>query len=44
VFDVNDAPRTGRPVVENVDKIIEIIEVDRYVSSLSITPGAKDRS
>ncbi|GFW87565.1 histone-lysine N-methyltransferase SETMAR [Trichonephila clavipes] len=25
IFDVKDAPRTGRPVVENVDKISEII-------------------
>ncbi|GFX08555.1 histone-lysine N-methyltransferase SETMAR [Trichonephila clavipes] len=25
VFDVKDAPRVGRPVVENVDKIIETI-------------------
>ncbi|GFW36285.1 integrase catalytic domain-containing protein [Trichonephila clavipes] len=36
IFDVKDAPRTGRPVVKNVDKIIEIIEVDRHVSSRSI--------
>lgn len=27
--DVKDAPRTGRSVAENVDKINEIIEVDR---------------
>ncbi|GFV60891.1 histone-lysine N-methyltransferase SETMAR [Trichonephila clavipes] len=33
----NYASRTGRPVVENVDKIKEIIEVDQYVSSRSIT-------
>ncbi|GFY10060.1 histone-lysine N-methyltransferase SETMAR [Trichonephila clavipes] len=32
-FDVKDAPRTGRPVVENVNKITEIIEVDWHVSS-----------
>ncbi|GFW76502.1 histone-lysine N-methyltransferase SETMAR [Trichonephila clavipes] len=31
IFDVKDAPRTGRPVIENVDKITEIIEVDRHV-------------
>ncbi|GFT29251.1 histone-lysine N-methyltransferase SETMAR [Trichonephila clavipes] len=37
IFDVKDAPRTGRPVVENVDKITEIIEVDRHVSSRSTT-------
>ncbi|GFX37743.1 histone-lysine N-methyltransferase SETMAR [Trichonephila clavipes] len=29
IFGVKDAPRTGRPIVENVDKITEIIEVDR---------------
>ncbi|GFY36584.1 histone-lysine N-methyltransferase SETMAR [Trichonephila clavipes] len=31
-----DAPRTGRSVVENVDKITEITEVDQHVSSRSI--------
>ncbi|GFV81245.1 histone-lysine N-methyltransferase SETMAR [Trichonephila clavipes] len=36
IFDVKDAPRTGRPVVENVDKITEVIEVDRHVSSRNI--------
>ncbi|CAK9816710.1 Histone-lysine N-methyltransferase SETMAR [Anthophora quadrimaculata] len=36
IFDVKDASRTGRPVVENVDKITEIIEVDQHVSSRSI--------
>ncbi|GFU18289.1 histone-lysine N-methyltransferase SETMAR [Trichonephila clavipes] len=36
IFDVQDAPRTSRPVVENVDKISEIIEVDRHVISVSI--------
>ncbi|GFX45002.1 histone-lysine N-methyltransferase SETMAR-like [Trichonephila clavipes] len=30
IFDVRNAPRTSSPVVENVDKIIEIIEVDRH--------------
>ncbi|GFU57478.1 histone-lysine N-methyltransferase SETMAR [Trichonephila clavipes] len=40
-FDVKDASRTGRPVVENVDKIKEIIEVDRHVSSRSITQELK---
>ncbi|GFS74473.1 hypothetical protein TNCV_458251 [Trichonephila clavipes] len=29
------AHRTGRPIIENVDKIPETIEVDRYVSSRS---------
>ncbi|GFU98287.1 uncharacterized protein TNCV_3005711 [Trichonephila clavipes] len=38
LFDVKVAPHTDRPVLENVDKIIEIIEVDRYVSSRSIAP------
>ncbi|GFY16565.1 histone-lysine N-methyltransferase SETMAR [Trichonephila clavipes] len=37
IFDVKDVSRTGRPVVENVDKITEIIEVDRLVRSRSIT-------
>ncbi|GFS99743.1 hypothetical protein NPIL_515871 [Nephila pilipes] len=34
IFDVKDGPRTGRPIVKNVDKITEI--VDRLVSSPSI--------
>ncbi|GFX10298.1 histone-lysine N-methyltransferase SETMAR [Trichonephila clavipes] len=37
IFDVKEAPRTGKPVVKKVDKITEIIEVDRHVSSRSIT-------
>ncbi|GFY29692.1 histone-lysine N-methyltransferase SETMAR [Trichonephila clavipes] len=41
IFDVKDAPRTGRPVVENVDKITEVIEVDRHVSSRSIAQKLK---
>ncbi|GFV37268.1 histone-lysine N-methyltransferase SETMAR [Trichonephila clavipes] len=41
IFDVKDAPRTGRPVVEYVDKITEISEVDRHVSSHSITQELK---
>ncbi|GFY20144.1 histone-lysine N-methyltransferase SETMAR [Trichonephila clavipes] len=36
ILDVKDAPRTGRPIVENVDKITEIIEVDQHVSNHSI--------
>ncbi|EFN76640.1 Histone-lysine N-methyltransferase SETMAR, partial [Harpegnathos saltator] len=24
-FDVKDAPRTGRPIVENIDKIMDIV-------------------
>ncbi|GFW01182.1 histone-lysine N-methyltransferase SETMAR [Trichonephila clavipes] len=41
IFDVKDAPRTGRSVVENVDKITEIIEVDRQVSSPCIAQELK---
>ncbi|GFU30261.1 mariner Mos1 transposase [Trichonephila clavipes] len=38
IFDVKDAPRTGRPVV---DIITEIIEVDRHVSSRSLAQELK---
>ncbi|GFV68166.1 hypothetical protein TNCV_1874481 [Trichonephila clavipes] len=41
IFDVKDAPRTVRSVVETVDKITEIIEVDRHVSSRSIAQELK---
>ncbi|XP_078032687.1 histone-lysine N-methyltransferase SETMAR-like [Augochlora pura] len=41
IFDVKHAPRTGRPIIENVHKIIEIIEVDRHVSSRSIARELK---
>ncbi|GFU97389.1 histone-lysine N-methyltransferase SETMAR [Trichonephila clavipes] len=41
IFDVKDTPCTGRPVVENVDKIKEIIEVDRHISSCSIAQELK---
>ncbi|GFW68855.1 histone-lysine N-methyltransferase SETMAR [Trichonephila clavipes] len=41
IFDVKDAPRTGRPVDENVDKITEIIEVDQLVSNRSFAQGLK---
>ncbi|GFT71412.1 histone-lysine N-methyltransferase SETMAR [Trichonephila clavipes] len=41
IFDVKDAPSTCRPVVKNVDKITEIIEIDRHVSSRSITQELK---
>ncbi|GFV75282.1 histone-lysine N-methyltransferase SETMAR [Trichonephila clavipes] len=37
IFDVEDAHRTGRSIVKNVDKITEIIEVDRHVTNYSIT-------
>lgn len=36
VVEVIDALRSGRPVVESVDKIMEIIELDRHASSRSI--------
>ncbi|GFU81637.1 histone-lysine N-methyltransferase SETMAR [Trichonephila clavipes] len=41
IFDLKIAPRTGRPVVDNVDKITVIIEIDRHVSSRSITQELK---
>ncbi|GFT42255.1 uncharacterized protein TNCV_1785921 [Trichonephila clavipes] len=41
IFDVENAPRTGKPVVKNVDKITDIIEVDRHVSSCSISQELK---
>ncbi|GFV70518.1 histone-lysine N-methyltransferase SETMAR [Trichonephila clavipes] len=36
IFEITDTPNTGRPIVKNVDKITEKIEVDRLVSSRSI--------
>jgi histone-lysine N-methyltransferase SETMAR len=36
VAEVKDAPRSGRPVVENVDKIMEIVAENRHSSSRSI--------
>ncbi|GFV23786.1 histone-lysine N-methyltransferase SETMAR [Trichonephila clavipes] len=36
IFDVKDSSRIGWPVVENVDKITEIIKVDRHASNRSI--------
>ncbi|GFT80495.1 histone-lysine N-methyltransferase SETMAR [Trichonephila clavipes] len=41
IFDVKDAPHTGRPVVDNVDKITEIIQVDQHVSSCSSAQDLK---
>ncbi|GFX36374.1 histone-lysine N-methyltransferase SETMAR [Trichonephila clavipes] len=41
IFDVKETPCTGRPVVKNVDKITEIIEIDLHVSSRSITQELK---
>ena len=35
-FDVKDAPRSGRPITEKVDEIMEIIEQDRHISSYEI--------
>ncbi|GFX72865.1 histone-lysine N-methyltransferase SETMAR [Trichonephila clavipes] len=41
ISDVNEAPSTCRPVVEKVDKISEIIKVDRHVSRRSIAQELK---
>ncbi|GFW31992.1 histone-lysine N-methyltransferase SETMAR [Trichonephila clavipes] len=41
IFYVKDAPHTGRPVVQNVDKITEIIEVDWHVRSPNIAQELK---
>ncbi|GFV48337.1 histone-lysine N-methyltransferase SETMAR [Trichonephila clavipes] len=41
IFNVKDAPRIGRPIVENVDKTTEIIEVDWPVRSRSIAQELK---
>ncbi|GFV37063.1 histone-lysine N-methyltransferase SETMAR [Trichonephila clavipes] len=41
IFDVKDASRKGRPVVKNVNKITEIIEIDRHVSSRRIAQELK---
>ncbi|GFT91111.1 histone-lysine N-methyltransferase SETMAR [Trichonephila clavipes] len=41
IFDVKDTPPTGRPIIENVDKITEIIEVDQHVSCRSIAQESK---
>ncbi|GFV50389.1 histone-lysine N-methyltransferase SETMAR [Trichonephila clavipes] len=38
IFDIKDASRIGRPVV---DKIIEIIKIDQHVGSCSITQELK---
>ncbi|XP_049307894.1 histone-lysine N-methyltransferase SETMAR-like isoform X2 [Bactrocera dorsalis] len=35
-FVVRDAPRSGRPIVEKVDEIMEKIELDRHISSHDI--------
>ncbi|GFX18646.1 histone-lysine N-methyltransferase SETMAR [Trichonephila clavipes] len=41
IFDVKGAPRTGRPVIENVDKMTETIDVDRHVRSRNIAQDLK---
>ncbi|GFV74251.1 histone-lysine N-methyltransferase SETMAR [Trichonephila clavipes] len=41
IFDDKDAPRTDRPIVENVDKATERIAIDRHVSSRSIAQEPK---
>ncbi|GFY15242.1 histone-lysine N-methyltransferase SETMAR [Trichonephila clavipes] len=41
IFDIKVAPRTGRPILENVDKITEIIEVDQHVSNRTIAQELK---
>ncbi|GFW02033.1 histone-lysine N-methyltransferase SETMAR [Trichonephila clavipes] len=41
IFDVKYALHIGRPVVEIVDKITEIIKVDRHVNSRSIAQEQK---
>ncbi len=35
-FDVKDAPRSGRPITEKVDEILEMIEQDRHISTYDI--------
>ncbi|GFT75742.1 histone-lysine N-methyltransferase SETMAR [Trichonephila clavipes] len=41
IFNIKDETLTGMPVVENVNKITEIIKVDRHVSSRSIAQELK---
>lgn len=36
LFDIRDAPRIGKLVIRNVDKIMEIIKVGQHFSSRSI--------
>ncbi|KAF2897579.1 hypothetical protein ILUMI_08596, partial [Ignelater luminosus] len=35
-FDVKDAPRSGRPVTEKADEILQMIELDRHASCQEI--------
>ncbi|GFW58145.1 histone-lysine N-methyltransferase SETMAR [Trichonephila clavipes] len=41
ICDVKDAPRTGKPVVETVAEITDIIEIGWHVSSRSIAQKLK---
>ncbi|GFW95333.1 histone-lysine N-methyltransferase SETMAR [Trichonephila clavipes] len=41
IFDLKNVSHTGRPIVDNVDKITEIVEIDRHVSSRSIAQELK---
>ncbi|GFV70487.1 histone-lysine N-methyltransferase SETMAR [Trichonephila clavipes] len=41
IFGIKDAPHKGGSVFKNVNKMIKIIEVDRYVSSRSIVQELK---
>jgi len=36
-FGVKDAPRSGRPIIGKVDKIMEKVEQDRHISSHDIS-------
>ncbi|XP_076176487.1 histone-lysine N-methyltransferase SETMAR-like [Ptiloglossa arizonensis] len=40
-MDVEDETRSGRPIVENDDKIMEIVESDRHASTYSIAREPK---
>lgn len=39
IFEVKDAPRSGRPIADKDDEIVRIIQQDRHISSYDI---AKD--
>ncbi|GFY16652.1 histone-lysine N-methyltransferase SETMAR [Trichonephila clavipes] len=41
IFDVKDAPRTGKPDVENVDNVIEVTKVNRPASNFNIAQELK---
>lgn len=36
-FDVKDALDAGRPIAKNIDKIMEIVESNHHLSTVSIT-------